>query len=107
MRGSRTGGGGTGRTPAPPRPPRRGDGYAVDSFQTRAVRRLGEHSQHRLFLSATPHNGYPESWQALLEMLEPQRFPRGDEPDRTALDQGIVRRLKTQIRNPDPTRRLP
>jgi hypothetical protein len=33
--------------------------------QTQAVRRVGEHSQHRLLLSATPHN---ESWQALLEM---------------------------------------
>lgn len=64
---------------APPAP-RRGRGYAVDSQQTRAVRRLCEHSQHRLFLSATPHNGYPESWQALLEILDPHRFHRGIEP---------------------------
>jgi hypothetical protein len=58
---------------APPAPPKE-RGYAVDSKQTEAVRRLGEHSQHRLFLSATPHNGYPGSWQALLAMLDPQRF---------------------------------
>ncbi len=47
---------------APPEPPRE-RGYAVDSMQTQAVRRLGEHSQHRLFLSATPHDGYPGSWR--------------------------------------------
>lgn len=64
---------------APPAPQRR-RGYAVDSKQTRAVRRLGEHAQHRLFLSATPHNGYSESWQALLQMLDPHRFARGTRP---------------------------
>src|SRR6202451_932528 len=46
---------------APPAPPR-GRGYAVDSKQTQAVRRGGEHFQHRLFLSATAHKRYPESW---------------------------------------------
>jgi hypothetical protein len=57
---------------APPEPPKQ-HGYPVDSKQTQAVRRLSEHGQHRLFLSATPHNGYSWSWQALLEMLDPQR----------------------------------
>jgi superfamily II DNA or RNA helicase len=42
---------------APAEPPKQ-QGYPVDSKQTQAVRRLSEHSQHRLFLSATPHNGY-------------------------------------------------
>jgi superfamily II DNA or RNA helicase len=91
---------------APPAP-RRGDGYAVDSLQTRAVRRMGEHSQHRLFLSATPHNGYSESWQALLEMLDPQRFARGVEPDQAAVDQVMVRRLKDTLKTPDGAPRFP
>jgi hypothetical protein len=65
---------------------------------------LGGHTQHRLFLSATPHNGYSESWQALLEILDPQRFARGVEPDRAAVDQVMVRRLKDTLRNPDGTR---
>lgn len=81
---------------APPAP-RKTTGYAVDSHQTRAVRRLGEYSQHRLFLSATPHNGYRESWQALLEMLDPQRFTRGVEPDPKVLGQVMVRRLKDDL----------
>jgi hypothetical protein len=31
---------------------------------------------HRLFLSATPHNGHSNSFSALLKMLDPQRFFR-------------------------------
>jgi superfamily II DNA or RNA helicase len=85
---------------APPAP-QRDKGYAVDSLQTKAVRRLGEHAQHRLFLSATPHNGYRESWEALLEMLDPQRFARGVDPDPKVVGQVMVRRLKEEITGPD------
>ena len=91
---------------APPAPAR-GRGYAVDSKQTQAVRRVGDYSQHRLFLSATPHNGYPESWQALLAMLDPQRFERGVPPDPVAVDQVVVRRMKTELRLPDGSPRFP
>jgi superfamily II DNA or RNA helicase len=90
---------------APPAPAR-GRGYAKPSKQTMAVQRIGEHSQHRLFLSATPHNGYSESWQALLHMLDPQRFMRGVEPDPAVLRQVMVRRLKDDIRNPDGSPRF-
>ncbi|MGI8491664.1 MAG: DISARM system SNF2-like helicase DrmD, partial [Acidimicrobiales bacterium] len=83
---------------APPAP-RRGSGYAVDSKQTVAVRRLAGRSEHRLFLSATPHNGHRESWQALLEMVDPQRFMRGVEPERSVVDQVVIRRVKDQIFN--------
>ncbi len=81
---------------APPAP-QKTKGYAVDSKQTIAVRRLGEHTTHWLFLSATPHNGYSESWQALLAMVDPQRFERGVEPDPRAVDEVVVRRLKASI----------
>jgi superfamily II DNA or RNA helicase len=82
---------------APPAPRKGQRGYAVDSKQTVAVRRVGEHASHRLFLSATPHNGYSESWQALLEMLDPQRFLRGADPEPAVVDQVVIRRLKDQI----------
>ena len=90
-------------------PPAPGSGrrYAIDSLQTRAVRRVGAYAQHRLFLSATPHNGYPESWQALLEMLDPQRFARGAEPDPLVVQQVMVRRLKDDLKLPDGSRRFP
>lgn len=96
---------------APPAPRKGRRGYAVDSLQTRAVRRLSEHSQHRVFLSATPHNGYSESWQALLELVDPQRFHRGVEPAAEVLDEVLVRRLKDEIVDasgaPEFTARLP
>lgn len=79
--------------------------YAIDSQQTGAVRRIANRSEHRLFLSATPHNGYKESWTALLAMVDPQRFARGVPPSPTALKQVLVRRLKREIRNPDGTPR--
>jgi len=75
----------------------RGRGYAVDSKRTIALRDLAECCEHRLFLSATPHNGYTESFTALLEMIDPRRFTRGADIDRTALAQVAVRRLKSQI----------
>ncbi|MGV6991240.1 DISARM system SNF2-like helicase DrmD [Gordonia amicalis] len=73
-------------------------GYAVDSLRTRAVRELAERSEHRLFLSATPHNGYTESFTALLEMIDPQRFVRGNKIDPVALDEVAVRRLKRDLK---------
>jgi hypothetical protein len=43
--------------------------YATDSLRTQALRHLAPHFEYKLFLSATPHNGYPESFAALLELL--------------------------------------
>ncbi|WP_210438814.1 DISARM system SNF2-like helicase DrmD [Nocardioides xinjiangensis] len=73
-------------------------GYAVDSQRTRAVRELAERAEHRLFLSATPHNGYTESFAALLEMVDPQRFVRSNKIDPQALSEVAVRRLKRDLR---------
>jgi superfamily II DNA or RNA helicase len=69
--------------------------YAADSLRTTALRELAPHFEHKLFLTATPHNGYRESFSALLELLDNQRFSRGTEPDRKQLDAIMVRRLKS------------
>jgi hypothetical protein len=53
--------------------------YAVDSRVTK-VARLAPRFENRLFLSATPHNGHSNSFSALLELLDPQRFTRGVRP---------------------------
>jgi superfamily II DNA or RNA helicase len=74
-----------------------GRGYAVDTQRTVAVRQLAERCEHRLFLSATPHNGHPESFTALMEMIDPRRFSRGALLDSTALKDVTVRRLKTDL----------
>ena len=89
---------------APPAPSKGTGGYPIDSQQTAAVRRISEHSQHRVFLSATPHNGYAESWEALLAMVDPQRFVRGVEPDPKLLGEVLVRRLKDDVLATDGTR---
>lgn len=74
-----------------------GRGYAVDSQRTIATRALAERCEHRLFLSATPHNGHSESFTALLEMIDNRRFQRGASLDPDALREVTVRRLKSDI----------
>jgi Helicase conserved C-terminal domain len=74
-----------------------GRGYAVDTDRTIAVRQLADKCEHRLFLSATPHNGHPESFTALLEMIDDRRFKRGALLDSNALKDVTVRRLKRDI----------
>jgi SNF2 family DNA or RNA helicase len=59
--------------------PASGRKYALDSQITRAIRELAPCFEHRLFLTATPHNGHPNSFAALMEILDPQRFVRGME----------------------------
>ena len=87
--------------PAAPSAAGGGRGYAVDSQRTRALRRLADKCEHRLFLSATPHNGYTESFTALLEMIDSRRFARGASIDEGALAEVTVRRLKSQIAGKD------
>src|SRR5664279_763050 len=74
-------------------------GYAMDSHRTTAVRELADRAEHRLFLSATPHNGYTESFTALLAMIDPQRFVRGTTFDEKALREVTVRRLKRDLKD--------
>ncbi|NNJ12771.1 DEAD/DEAH box helicase [Chloroflexales bacterium ZM16-3] len=72
--------------------------YAVDSLRTAAIRTLAPHFEHKLFLTATPHNGYAESFSALLELLDNQRFARSVPPDRAVLQHVMVRRLKSELK---------
>jgi hypothetical protein len=66
--------------------------------------------EHLLFLSATPHNGHSNSFAALLELLDPQRFTRGVPiEDVSQLEPVMVRRLKADLKGFErisfPTRR--
>jgi SNF2 family DNA or RNA helicase len=78
--------------------PSSGAKYAVDSKITRAIRDLAPRFEHRLFLSATPHNGHSNSFSALLNLLDPQRFLPGVPPTKENLEAVMVRRLKEDIR---------
>lgn len=78
--------------------PSGGSRYAVDSQFTRALDDLAGRFEHRLFLSATPHNGHPNSFSRLLAMLDPQRFTRGVPVQPADLEPVMVRRLKSDLR---------
>ena len=73
--------------------------YAIDSKLTRVIRDLAWRFEHKLFLSATPHNGHSNSFSALLEILDPTRFCRGvPVRNKTDLEPILVRRLKEDLR---------
>jgi len=84
---------------------------AKDSGITRVIRDVAPRFENRLFLSATPHNGHSNSFAALLELLDPQRFTRGvPVTDAKQRDEVMVRRLKEDLRALDrgdyPSRKL-
>jgi superfamily II DNA or RNA helicase len=74
--------------------------YPVETLRTTMVRLIAPHFQHKLFLTATPHNGYTESFTALLELLDDQRFARNVLPDEKRLQQVMIRRLKSELLDP-------
>lgn len=77
--------------------PAAGANYALESQRTQFIRLISPHFQHRLFLTATPHNGYTESFTSLLELLDDQRFARNILPDEKQLSQVMIRRLKSDL----------
>lgn len=83
--------------------PASGSRYAISSQFTKAVTDISGRFEHRLFLTATPHNGHPNSFSTLLEMLDPQRFTRGVGVRPSQLEPIMVRRLKADLRVLDPS----
>ena len=74
--------------------------FGEDSELCRMLRLLAPQFEHRLFLSATPHNGHTRSFTGLLEMLDPVRFSRSREMGpamRGRIKDVVVRRLKRDI----------
>ncbi|MEX2555579.1 MAG: DISARM system SNF2-like helicase DrmD [Actinomycetota bacterium] len=79
--------------------PSSGGKYGIETKFTRAIRDLSSRFEHRLFLSATPHNGHSNSFSTLMELLDPYRFTRGVPVRKAAMEEVMVRRLKEDIRN--------
>ncbi len=74
--------------------------FGEDSELCRTLRLAALQFEHRLFLSATPHNGHTRSFTGLLEMLDPVRFTRVSEMSdamRGRVDDVVIRRLKREI----------
>ncbi len=78
--------------------PASGGRYAIESQFTKDLRDLAGRFEHRIFLSATPHNGHANSFATLLELLDPQRFTRGMDIRPADLEPVMVRRLKGDLR---------
>ncbi len=71
-----------------------------DSDLARMLGAITPFFEHRLFLSATPHNGHTRSFTGLLEFLDPVRFTRTSElntAQRNRIADVLVRRLKSDI----------
>jgi len=74
--------------------------FGDDSDLCRMLRQIAPHFEHRLFLSATPHNGHTRCFTGILEILDPVRFSRTDElkpAERERIQQVVLRRLKREI----------
>lgn len=72
-----------------------------DSQVARMLKEISPIFEHRLFLTATPHNGHTRSFTGLLESLDPVRFMRKSEAlteqEKQRVEQVVVRRLKREI----------
>jgi hypothetical protein len=74
--------------------------FGEDSDLCKMLRLIAPQFEHRLFLSATPHNGHTRSFTGLLELLDPVRFSQTDElrpAERERVQQVVMRRLKREI----------
>ena len=74
--------------------------FGDDSDLCRMLRLLAPQFEHRLFLSATPHNGHTRCFTGLLEILDPVRFSQTDAlkpAEKERVQQVVLRRLKREI----------
>jgi superfamily II DNA or RNA helicase len=74
--------------------------FGEDSQLVKALREITPLFEHKLFLTATPHNGHTRSFSGLLEILDPVRFTQTSEfkdDEKERVQQVLVRRLKSEI----------
>lgn len=78
--------------------------FGEDSDLANMLRLLTPWFEHRLFLTATPHNGHTRCFSGLLEQLDPVRFtrtPSFTEKERKMIGDVLIRRLKSEINEQD------
>jgi superfamily II DNA or RNA helicase len=74
--------------------------FGNDSDLAEMLQQIAPWFEHRVFLTATPHNGHTRSFSGLLEALDPVRFTQKselDSADRLRVSESVIRRLKTGI----------
>jgi superfamily II DNA or RNA helicase len=84
--------------------------FGDDSDLSKMLRTISPWFEHKLFLTATPHNGHTRCFSGLLEQLDPVRFTQTAEftpQEKDQVSQCVVRRLKSEINNLDDSLRRP
>lgn len=74
--------------------------FGEESDLCRMLRLIAPQFEHRLFLSATPHNGHTRCFTGLLEILDPVRFSQTNQlkpAEKDRIHQVVLRRLKREI----------
>ncbi len=74
--------------------------YGEETERLKMVKQVLPYFENRLFLTATPHNGYTESFSGLLELLNPLVFEQKrvlEESDFEFIQNYVVRRLKSDF----------
>jgi hypothetical protein len=83
--------------------------FGDDSNRCQMLRTIAPWFEHRMFLSATPHNGHTLSFTGLLELLDPVRFQQKyslTEHDHQQIALTMVRRLKSDLNEEGEPRRF-
>jgi SNF2-related domain/Helicase conserved C-terminal domain len=84
--------------------------FGDDSELSRMLRLISPYFEHKLFLTATPHNGHTRCFSGLLEQLDPVRFTQKSElsdEEKKRIDDVLVRRLKRDINALDDSQGRP
>jgi len=74
--------------------------FGADSELSRMLRLISPYFEHKLFLTATPHNGHTRCFSGLLEQLDPVRFTQKSEltdEEKRRVEDVLIRRLKRDI----------
>ena len=78
--------------------------FGADSDLSKMLAEVSPWFEHRLFLTATPHNGHTRCFSGLLELLDPVRFTRTSDftaEEKGRIEEAVVRRLKREINELD------
>ncbi|MBZ0272686.1 DISARM system SNF2-like helicase DrmD [bacterium] len=84
--------------------------FGDDSDLTKMLRSITPYFEHKLFLTATPHNGHTRSFSGLLELLDPVRFTQTSDfsdDEKARVETVVVRRLKREINELDDRLKRP
>lgn len=85
-------------------------GFGPNSDLSEMLRAISPWFEHKLFLTATPHNGHTRCFSGLLELLDPVRFAQTrqfTDAEKRRVTEVVVRRLKREINELDKSAKRP